>query len=679
MLRLSLALQILVLAPAVASAAVPADLSGVRPGPVMVTSSTDSLTVSWSDEKGTPWVAEFSLEPRRPLITSISSKGAAVLTRGVPFYECQTGKRRGGWDEFFDFPPSHPDGTRSFRAAFQLKAARAETIGDRVEVTFEGLKMGIFEGTVRYLFFPGSRLIEQAAVMSTSEPDVAFFYNAGLRMGVDRDRRPGGNMESYISYYDTNGDYQTLLSGGSEQRPLAVRYRTLAAHTGDGSVAVFPAPHRYFIPRDFTTNMGFVWHSSWRGNVSLGIRQLPDDDSRFYPWANAPPGTSQRLSLFLMVTAGSPQDALQDVLRYTRNDRLPALKGYQALTSHWHYAYTVQAMERGFDWTPPFKPVLKSLGVDAAMIMDFHGDGHPSAMTEIRVQELDAFFKACRAQTDRDFLLIPGEEANVHLGGHWAVSFPKPVYWYLNRKPDQPYKSQDPKYGTVYRVADAKELLNLIREENGFVYQTHPRTKGSKTFPDDIKETEHFRDPHYWGAGWKQMPTDYSSPRLGERALKLLDDMNNWGLKKRILGEVDVFQIDHTHELYAHMNVNYVKLPELPSFENYGALLQAMERGDFFVTTGEVLLYDTAISENAAGGISVRATVEHTFPLQMAEIVWGDGTNTSRKLIPLTSTHQFGKKSYAWETDAPNWKWARVAVWDVAADGAFVNPVWRKP
>ncbi len=27
--------------------------------------------------------------------------------------------------------------------------------------------------------------------------------------------------------------------------------------------------------------------------------------------------------------------------------------------------------------------------------------------------------------------------------------------------------------------------------------------------------------------------------------------------------------------------------------------------------------------------------------------------------------------------DVQGWQWARVAVWDVAADGAFVNPVWR--
>jgi len=29
------------------------------------------------------------------------------------------------------------------------------------------------------------------------------------------------------------------------------------------------------------------------------------------------------------------------------------------------------------------------------------------------------------------------------------------------------------------------------------------------------------------------------------------------------------------------------------------------------------------------------------------------------------------------EADGGSWKWARFAVWDVAADGAFVNPVWK--
>ncbi len=57
------------------------------------------------------------------------------------------------------------------------------------------------------------------------------------------------------------------------------------------------------------------------------------------------------------------------------------------------------------------------------------------------------------------------------------------------------------------------------------------------------------------------MNTDLSSPRLGDRAFKTVDDLNNWGLHKRLIGEVDVFQLDSTHELYGHMNINYLRVP----------------------------------------------------------------------------------------------------------------------
>src|SRR5206468_11660785 len=124
------------------------------------------------------------------------------------------------------------------------------------------------------------------------------------------------------------------------------------------------------------------------------------------------------------------------------------------------------------------------MGVNAAMIMDFHGDGNPRDTGEQRLKELDAYYQACSRQSGPDFLLIPAEEPNVHFGGHWAVSFPKPVYWHMSRAPSQAFRTQDAKYGTVYNVAGAAELLDLVKSENGFVYQTHPRTKGSTGFPD---------------------------------------------------------------------------------------------------------------------------------------------------------------------------------------------------
>ncbi|HLJ13944.1 MAG TPA: hypothetical protein VKV15_05565, partial [Bryobacteraceae bacterium] len=651
---------------------------GVKPGPVTVNASSQALTVSWQDASATRWTAEFSLDSAKPPITSISAGSQKIVDRATPVYRCSTGKRRGGWDQFFDFPPSAPEGTRSFLGEFHPTSARARTTGDRVEISFDGMRCGIFEGRLQYTFYPGTRLIRQEAILATQEPDTAYFYDAGLRMTADADRRAGLNMESHISYFDTQGQFQTVTPPyGSEWHPVAVRYRAIAARLGGGSVVAFPPPHQYFFARDYTTNMGYVWHSSWRGYVSLGIRQLPDDNAPFYPWMNAPPGTEQRMSMFLLLDKGDPRAALEDVLRYTHRDRFPNLPGYKTFEPHWHLAYTVQAMEKGVDWPPPFKSVMKDMGLNAAMIMDFHGDGHPQDTTGIRLKELEAFYKSCRAQSDPNYLLIPSEEANVFLGGHWALVFPKPVYWYMSRQPSEAPVSSDPKYGAVYRVGSAAEMWNVVRRENGYVYQTHPRTKGSTGYPDKIRDTDYFRDPRYLGTGWKAMNSDLSSPRLSDRGFKILDDMNNWGLKKRAIGEVDVFQIDSTNELYGHMNVNYVRMPALPSFDHYGELLDAVARGDYFVTTGEILLPTSSIRPGSGDQVQVHTSVSYTFPLEMVEVVWGDGSRTERKIIPLNTTRQFKDTTFDWEVDAPNWKWARFAIWDVAGNGAFVNPVWR--
>jgi len=653
------------------TATVPMDLTGVHAGPISAESANNSLTISWPDETLRIWQAVFSLDPERPLITSIGLQGKPILQSARPRYWCDTGVRRGGWDQFFDFPPSHPNGIRRFMGDFQLRYAQARTIGERVEVIFGRIRMGNFEGTVAYAFYPGSRLIRQEAIVSTHEPDVAYFYDAGIRIN---DYGVGGKSPE-ITYYDTGGHMRTERAREPERVPLAVRYRSLALRTATGSIAVFPPPHRYFFARDFTSNMGYLW-SAWEGPASIGIRQLPDDNTRNYPWMNAPPGTEQHMGVFYLVSDGQPAAALEDVLRYTHRDRFPALDGFRVVTSHWHFAYTEEALERGFDWTPPFKPILKEMGVDAAIIMDFHGDGHPHDLTSVRLNELEAYFQACRAQSDNTFLLIPSEEANVHLGGHWVLLFPKPIYWYMDR-PTGEFLTHDSKYGSVYRVRDAHDVLDMVRREGGYMYQAHPRTKGSTGFPNQIRDTEHFRDGRYLGAGWKAMPSDLSSARLGERAFKVLDDMNNWGAHKRLIGEVDIFRIDSTHELYAHMNANYVRSTRLPDFDHFGEIVDTLARGDGFITTGEVLIPEVTLSAKPPDSIRLQATVEWTFPLEFAEIVWGDGSQTHDQILLLDSTRPFGRSLIQSETAAKGWKWARLAVWDVAGNGAFTNPVWR--
>ena len=49
-----------------------------------------------------------------------------------------------------------------------------------------------------------------------------------------------------------------------------------------------------------------------------------------------------------------------------------------------------------------------------------------------------------------------------------------------------------------------------------------------------------------------------------------------------------------------------------------------------------------------------------------------------REITPLSRTRVFGAGGFGLTIDAPGWAWARVAVWDVAGNGAFVNPTWRE-
>jgi hypothetical protein len=652
--------------------------SGVHQGAIRVAVEEDELTVRWSDKDSRRWITQFSLDAAQPLISMIAVDGKTIVTDATPVYRCTTGKRRGGWDAFFDFPPAAADGTRQFIQEFHPTRATARTVGNRVEVNFDGMQLGIFKGDLRYTFYPRSALIEQTALLSTAEPDTAFYYDAGMTMTSAQDIRSGGNMDSSILFYDENGKLTQQTSPyGPERHSLQVRYRTVAAKMGSGGLAVFPPPHRYFFARDYTTNQGYVWYSAWRGRVGMGVQQYSDDNTRIDPWMNAPPGTVQEMTLFLLPSADGVEPALKQVLSYTHQDHFPHLDGFVTFAPHWHLAFTVQELEKGARWVPPFKPIMEAAGIDSAMIMDFHLDGHPADLTNLRLNELKEYYKACKAQSDLNFLLIPSEEANIYLGGHWGIVFPKLVYWMQDRKPGQPLKSAEPGYGNVYRVHNSEEVWGMIKSEGAWAYQTHPRTKGSTGFPDKILNAVYFRDDRYLGTGWKSMPSDLSLPQLGDRAFKTLDDINNLGFHKHLIGEIDVFQLNATDELYGLLNLNYLRLRKLPDFDHYDEILESVQKGDGFISTGEVLFDDFSLRPIGTDRVHATARVSNTFPLRLAEIVWGDGTRTHREAIDLSSSDQFQDLLYDWESRTPGWTWARLEVWDVAGNGAFTQPIWK--
>jgi hypothetical protein len=150
----------------------------------------------------------------------------------------------------------------------------------------------------------------------------------------------------------------------------------------------------------------------------------------------------------------------------------------------------------------------------------------------------------------------------------------------------------------------------MVKKEGGYVYQTHPRTKDSTGYPDKILDTNYFRDPSYLGTGWKSMPSDLSLPQLGERGFKALDDVNNLGLHKHMIGEIDVFQLSSTDELYGLLNLNYLRIPKLPDFEHYAEIFKSIQKGDGFISTGEVLLPSFSFSVRTADGVQVDERVK---------------------------------------------------------------------
>jgi hypothetical protein len=141
------------------------------------------------------------------------------------------------------------------------------------------------------------------------------------------------------------------------------------------------------------------------------------------------------------------------------------------------------------------------------------------------------------------------------------------------------------------------------------------------------------------------------------------------------MGEVDVFKVEPDYELYGHANVNYLRLDRIPKFdEGWQSVVDALHDGKFFVTTGEVLL--PLVEVEPFGQPTLHVRVDHTFPLAFAELITGDGKKISRQHIDLRDTKVFGSRELRIPLNLAGKTWYRFEVWDVAANGAFTQPVW---
>ena len=699
-----------------------------------------ALEISWDGERREQMRAAFTIVNGQPVVQSLAARknGGAWITLGTnltPEFEVTSGVRRLSqqqmsplqdmkveltpevverekWNAFWDAPlvvpgrtgtnmglPRKPEEIRKVWAKYQASGCAVKTDGVRIEVVFPGWEAGIFSGALQYTVYRGSNLLRQEAIAKTSEPSVAYKYVSGLK-GFS-------TAGATLIWRDTARAWQHYgFGGGINQEGVGLRARNRLAilETNGGSLGFLPPSHKFFFSREIETNLGYVYYrKDSETSFALGARQ-PDRETGYKPvgisdqeWTksvgesrgelnnfalyNAPPGTLQRMAVYFYLSPEDGRATQQDVMAYTHDDVYKPLPGYQVMVSHFHFHLNEHLTDEGsMDVEPSFLPVFRALGINLAILADFHGDSHPLDTGATRLNEQKVYFEGCRRFSDRDLLLIPGEEPDANFGGHYMFLFPKPLYFTHVKLPakgpaGQPFVENLAGFGTVYHPTDAATELDLLKKENGLVWQTHPRTKGSTGYPDAVKDKGFFLSDRYLGASFQSLPVDLSEPRLCEkRCLGLLDDMNNWAGPKFLVAEGDTYMKYPDDETFPQLVVNYVKLDRVPKFdEGWTPVVKALRAGDFFLTSGEVLLHNAKV-EGAGAKRTYNAEVEWTFPPEFAELVWSDGKTVDRQIIRLSDLPPFTTHKFQIPFDATGKKWVRFAVWDSAGNGAFTQP-----
>jgi hypothetical protein len=706
---------------------------------VSVTASRSGIEIVWPGEHGQQNRARFALRDGQPVVEELAAQktGSAWIVLGKnlePEFQVTTGRRRIStteldilkhlnkdtpeaeeeykWNVFWDAPleiPGHdshlvgpgrtPDEVKHATVSYNANSCHIESDGDRVSVVFNGLALGIFSGDLEFTAYKGSNLLRQEAVAKTDAKDVAYIYKAGLKGFAIGD-------STKIEWRDDAQEWQQYAFGGDvNEQPvdLEARNRLEILDAGAGSLAIFPEPHKFFFARENEVNLGYVYYRKDSENsFSLGVMQ-PEHGTGYAPWGvtdevwnrrvhvarsqvynyalyNAPPGTLQHMPVYYYLSAESARPTQPQVMAYTHDDAYKPVPGFKTVTGHFHLDFNEMIRDRGTsDFMPTWVPVFRGLGINIVYLADFHDDSDIADPGPKHFPEQKLYFEGAAKMSDKDFLVIPAEEVNVYLGGHWYLMLPKPVYFShaAPRPADQTFEENDPTYGHVYHLGSVQDVENFINREQGILWVAHPRTKSSAMYPEVYKDQDFFLSDRFIGGSWESLPVDQSQARLCEvRCFGVNDDMSNWAPKpKFMLAEGDTYMKVPSDETYPMLAINYLKLDKVPAYnESWAPVVEGIRSGNFFGTTGEILFHKWGIE--GAGAKSVyTASIEYTFPLEFAELVWSDGAKVDRKIIRLTDTEPFGTKTFRIPFDARGKKWVRFDVWDAAGNGAWLQPV----
>ena len=704
------------------------DLSGYTYDPGAAASfSTDLVAVEWDGAQDERLRLRLGVVDRRPVIVELSIRGpddwvvvvsdarfefaivegfrrisnqqlAPLRALGVELTEDVVDRYK--WDVFWDAPldlraevpgnnpppaagvahqpglPRSPGEIRRATAEYDTTTCRVTRDGRQVAVAFPGMRLGSFSGELVLTVHQGTNLIRAEAVASTTLPSVAYKYDVGLS-GLDLDEH------STVNWRDVASQPQAYsLRGPANRDPVVLRAanRLVVAETNQAAIAAFPPPHTFFWAREVEINVGYNWYrKDDDATFSIGIRQGEQEVVERYlaNWSlySAPPGSEQHMAAYFYPTLGAHTNAFEAALAFTNGDVYRPLEGYQVMGSHYHTDMGRNLRASGsLDTRLSDFEVLRATGINIAGPVDCPRDA-------TQLEEQDWLFRGAERHSDDRFMVMPQMENTNLFGGHWDLLFSHPVYYVDERPEGTPLVTEHPEYGRMYNIGTVADMLTMIEDEDMLVFMPHPRTKGSTGFPDAVKNTPQFLNDRYRGVGWRWgMGSDLSERRLSDfRVIPLLDDMNNW-IADTSLSPKYLLAITETYfkapgdDVYANGPVSYLRVGALPEPGDYAPLVAALKNGDYFVTSGEVLI-PTHAYEWQGSAMMLVADLEWTFPLDFVEVVLGDGDQTTTHTVSARDLPAFGRHTFRIPFNASGQRWVRFAAWDSAGNGAMTMPV----
>ena len=524
--------------------------------------------------------------------------------------------------------PRNPAEVKRATATYAAKSCDVKTDGGRIEVSFPGVEMGIFSGRLQYTVYKGTNLIRQELIAKTDQESVAYKYDAGVKgMTLTAGTR--------VAWRDTSNNWQeNTLESAINANPAVVvsANRLLAAQAGPGSIAVFPPPHSFFWVREIPLNLGYNWYrKDSASSYSIGIRQAEseadpafaghgaEDTRQNFALYNARPGTWQRMPMYLLVDGGSAQAGVDAALAFTRKDHYKPLPGYLVMARHFHTSPVSRLLGTGaLDNVLDDFQLARNAGVNVYEPVGGGGivptgstpmgprqptTGPPPGQdVDSRLKGQALYYEMAKLQARKDFFILPTEEifniagSKEKLGGHNDLLPSHPVYW-TDRTAGQPLVDPHPTYGKVYHLGSPADYVEMAHRENMMFFMPHPNTKSSAGYPLAIKDKPFFRDPVFGGIGFRWgMGLDLSEERLCDyRCMSTFDAMNNWvaddpGPPKYMTAIVETYVNRTGDDFYANSPVTYFKPEGQLTGENFAPIVDSLKKGNFFVTSGEVLI-----------------------------------------------------------------------------------------